>query len=63
MASDLNDRAAELGAVVGAPTAEWPMAVARRGGLEAKKAPGQVPKRRPKGTSVHEPEVKNPIRQ
>ena len=47
-ADSLAQLAAQLGAVVGGPVAEWPMAVERAPGTAGLRAPAQVPKRRPK---------------
>jgi transcriptional regulator with XRE-family HTH domain len=52
----LKDEAAKIGAVVGGPVAEWPMAVVRRPGLAAQKPAAAVPRKRPKpGGWLHEP--------
>lgn len=52
---ELERIAAELGAVVGGPVAEWPMEVERRPGSRAHQQPAAVPRRRPKSTGwLHE---------
>lgn len=54
LADRLKEAAARLGAAVGAPSKQRPMAVERNPGLAAHKVPGQVPLRRPRGI-LHEP--------
>jgi transcriptional regulator with XRE-family HTH domain len=46
---------AELGAAIGAPTPEWPMAVEAAPGLRGMRQPGQVPRRRRPHGTLHEP--------
>ena len=52
-ADTLEQKCAELGAVIHAPTREWPMEMKRTGLL---RLPGTVPQMRPKpGRTLHEP--------
>lgn len=46
LADRLADAAAKLGAAIGAPTPEWPMAVSAKPGIAGQRAPGHVPVRR-----------------
>lgn len=55
LAQALIEKAAELQAVVGAPTAEWPMEVATRGGPHAAAPPARVPRKRNTSPGLHEP--------
>jgi transcriptional regulator with XRE-family HTH domain len=50
----LREICAELSAAVGAPTPEWPMQMDAKQGTAALRQPGQVPKRRPRGGTLHE---------
>lgn len=54
LADRLKDAAASLGAAVGAPVVEYPMAIERKPGLAAHRVPGHVPVRRRRVT-LHEP--------
>ena len=53
-AERLRQRAAELGAVVGGPVAEWPMAVRARPGPEGMRSPAAVPKTKRRTVTLHD---------
>lgn len=53
LADRLARTAAELGAVVGGPTVEWPMEVERRAGLASHRKPASIPTRKRRVT-LHE---------
>lgn len=55
LAQQLEERAAELNAAVGAPTVEWPMQVERKPGIAGLRPPGAVPRRRKRRNQLHEP--------
>lgn len=55
VARDLEARAVELDAVVGAPVAEWPMQVAKQAGLQGERRPARVPRRRRQGGYLNSP--------
>ena len=55
VAEMLEARAADLGAVVGGPVAEWPMEIDRRPGLQSLRAPAAVPAKRLRRVTFHEP--------
>jgi transcriptional regulator with XRE-family HTH domain len=54
LAQALIDKAADLGAVVGAPTAEWPAAVTSRVGPHGAAPPARVPRRRQPKNGLHD---------
>lgn len=62
LAQQLIERAAALNAVVGAPTAEWPMEVATRNGPHGGAQPARAPRKRSSGT-LHEPHERNVTKQ